>query len=241
MNSLLLLLAVAQSVDVVTVERTAKIIATDTLGEESRIHCTQVLTVAEDRLRIEDTTFGVVTLIRVDLGKIWKFDRFLKVVFEADLKEWNAAHAEELERIRAGRAAVKGTDEEKRLTRLLVAFGAYDGTPEVETRKEEKRRRVVVDGKQTVARMTLDAEQPCGNHYKVLSKAGAFHPAVGKAMAGLKGTPMSGHERYVLLGKSYRVDFDVTSVKSGKAEKDLFAPPNGYARASSPDLKDQDP
>jgi hypothetical protein len=215
----------------VVVERTARVTVTDLLGDSREIQCTQVLTIAEDRLRIEDATFGVVTIVRADLGKVWTFDRFLKVDFEADLKEWNAAHARQLDQIRQARAAVKGTDEEERLTRLLIAFGAYDGEPKVEVVEAGDERRVMVDGKQTFARLTL---QEGASHYGVLAAAGGFHPAVAEKMKGLS-LPKSGVERYVLLGRAYRVEFETTAVRAG--EKDAFEPPKGYARAKGPDLK----
>jgi hypothetical protein len=236
MNSLWLAAALLQSVDAVTIERSARLRLTDTLGEEQEIHTVQRLTFAPQRLRIEDVTFGIVTLVRVDQGKIWTWDRFLKVSFEADLKAWNEAHGRELEQIRRAREAVRGTDEEKRLTRLLVAFGAYDGEPKVSVDSEANERRVRVGAEQVAARLVMDPRGP-GHPYEVLAAAGAFHPEVGKALAALEGTPMKGVERTVLLGRSTRVEFEVSAVRTGSVEAALFEPPAGYTRTAGPQLK----
>lgn len=219
---------------IVTLERDARLQITDTLGDTTEIHCVQRLTFSDDALLIEDATFGTSILVRADLGKIWMWDRFLKRDFEADLADWNAAHARELDGIADARRSVKGTEEAERLTRLLIAFGRYDAEPDVTVEPDGERQRVVVDGKQTFARLALDADGP-GHPYALLAKAGAFHPKIGETMAALRGTPKSGIERYVLLGRSTRVEFEVTSV--AEAEKAEFDPPAGYTRCTGPDLK----
>lgn len=228
MSSLLLLL------QIVAVERDARLQITDTLGETTEIHCAQRLVFSDEALRIEDLTFGTVILVRADLGKLWVWDRFLRRDFETDLADWNAAHARELDGIAEARGSVRGTEEAERLSRLLIAFGRYDAEPAVAVEPDDGMQRVVVDGRQTFARLELDADGP-GHPYALLAKAGAFHAKVGEAMAGLHGTPKRGLERYVLLGRSYRVEFETTSV--GTAEKGEFDPPAGYTRCTGPDLR----
>ena len=218
----------------IAIERDARLQITDTLGETTEIHCVQRLTFTQDALRIEDTTFGTVILVRADLGKVWVWDGFLKRDFEADLADWNAAHGRELDGIAEARGSVRGTEEAERLSRLLIAFGRYDAEPAVAVEPDGDRQRVVVDGKQTFARLALDADGP-GHPYGVLAKAGAFHEKIGETMAALRGTPTRGLERYVLLGRSYRVEFETTSV--GRVEKAEFEPPSGYTRCSGPDLR----
>lgn len=244
MSSLLLLL-LAQ--DAVVIERDADLKAWNTLGEERKIKTKQILTVTDDALRIDDVTFGTVVVIKGD--RIAKYDPYLKVAYETDLASLAKAQAAELDEIKQSREQVKGTEDEKGLTTTLIRFGRYDDEPKAAARATGKSDTVAgraaaetdieveTGGKtQKFASVWVDAETG-GNYYALLAKAGAFHPKVAEALCALKGAPLSGRERYVLLGESWLVDFKATAVFIKAVDPSVFDVPAGFAKAAKPDLK----
>jgi hypothetical protein len=231
-----LLLAALQTLDAWVIERSARATVTDLLGEAREIHAVERLTVAEGRLRIEDLTFGGVTVVRADTGRIWTADRFLKLVYETGLKEAAEARGRELEALGRARQSVRGTLEEARLTALRAAFGAHDAEPSVETVEDGGARAVVADGVFRAARVELDPARG-GAYYGLLADAGAVHPAVGRALRELKGLPVKGEERYVLFDRSRHVVFEVTAARREAVAAALFDPPAGYAAAAGPQLR----
>ncbi len=226
-----LLLAAQESVPTgVVVERTVKRTSLDWLGRKEEVQRKERVLIRGGNLAILDLTFGERLIIRGDLKKIWKADPLSREYAEFSFDEAAALRKTALDEIRAAKARVPGTSDEKELEDLLLGFDQYPQPPQVELKADGARREVIVNGDRVRASLQINDQLKAPGWMDALAAAGAFHPAVAEKMKDLGGLPVKGTLRYTLFLDRVVEQFEVTSAVAGVIADADFELPKGLVR-----------
>lgn len=227
-----LLLTLAQ--DAWVVERTATVRARDWLDAPSEIRGRQVVTIAGENVRFDDLTWGTAVLILPGEEKIYRMDPHLGQYTVWTFAEVRAAWERQKGEIEGVLARVAGSSDEADLRRILTVFNAVPGEGDVTVETGESdpvagrdaRQIVVRHGPRTILRVSVWEGGP--SYLPALSAIGAFSPDVAARLADVRGLPLAGTERYVLLDRSVVVDFTTTLVEQRAVDPLMFRVPETY-------------
>src|SRR4029079_7754018 len=136
-----------------------------------------------------------------------------------------------LDEIRAAKARVPGTADEKELEDLLLAYEQYPSTPQVELKAAGTQRDVIVNGDRIRASLQVHEQLKAPGWMEALASAGSFHPAVAEKMRELGGLPMKGTLRYTLFLDRIVEQFEVTSAVATAISASDSELPKGWSRA----------
>ena len=228
MSAVLLLLLSLQApggTPATVVERDVRLVLIDPLDRRREIHRRERVAFTADRLSVTDLTFGTRLLVRADLGKAWLADPLAGTVSEIGFEELARGRSRMIESLEAAKARVPGTEDEKALTAVLEGFDRFAKDPSVQLRAEDGRREILVNGEIVKLSFQGDAGVPLAGYLDVLGRLGAFHPSVGREMAGLQAFPASGTLRYVLFLDRVVERFEVKSARSEEVPAAEFEPP----------------
>ncbi len=217
--------------DGVVVERTVKRTRIDWLGRREEVQRKERLLIRGGALAIIDLTFGERLIIRADRQRIWKADPLARTYAEFSFEEAAARRKAGLDEVRAAKARVPGTTDERELDDLLQGFDQFASPPQVELKTSGAQREVIVNGDRVRVSVEINEKVQAPGWMAALASAGAFHPAVAEALGRLGGLPVKGTIRYALFLDRIVEQFEVTSVQSRPitdAELDL---PPGLSRA----------
>jgi hypothetical protein len=214
----------------VVVERTVKRISLDWLGRREEIQRKERILIKGGNLAVIDLTFGERLIIRSDLKKIWKADPLSREFAEFTFDEAAALRKVALDEIRAAKARVPGTADEKELEELLQAFDQYPSAPQVELKAAGAQRDVIVNGDRIRASLQIHEQLKAPGWMEALASAGSFHPAVAEKMRELGGLPMKGTLRYTLFLDRIVEQFEVTSAVATSISDADFEIPKGLVR-----------
>jgi hypothetical protein len=214
----------------VVVERSVKRISLDWLGRREEIQRKERILVKGGNLALIDLTFGERLIIRGDLKKIWKADPLSREFAEFTFDEAAALRKAALDEVRAAKARVPGTTDEKELEDLLQAFDQYPSAPQVELKSAGAQREVIVNGDRIRASVQVHEQLKAPGWMEALAAAGSFHPAVAEKMKDLGGLPMKGTLRYTLFLDRIVEQFEVTSAVATAISDADFELPKGLVR-----------
>ena len=214
----------------IVVERTVRVTFTDVLNARREIHRKEVVRVRGSDLSVTDLTFGGRLIVRAGLKKVWKADPLAGTYSELTFDEVAAHRKRALDELRAVRARVPGTVDEKELTALLEGLDEYAAEPRVELRAAGAAREIVVNGDRLRASVEVDGAHKADGYVEALSGIGAFHPAVAGKLKELGGFPKKGSIRYVLFLDRVHEQFEATSIRGEEVADAEFELPPGLKR-----------
>jgi hypothetical protein len=212
------------------VERTVKRSSLDSLGRREEVQRKERLLIRGGNLAILDLTFGERLIIRGDLKKIWKADPLSREYAEFTFDEAAALRKTALDEIRAAKARVPGTSDEKDLEDLLLGFDQYPLPPQVELKAEGAHREVIVNGDRVRVSVQINDQLKAPGWMDALAATGAFHPAVAEKLKDLGGLPVKGTLRYTLFLDRIVEQFEVTSAAAAAIPDADFELPKGLVR-----------
>ncbi len=215
--------------DGLTVERSVKVTTLDWLGRRREIHRKETVFLQGGNLAVVDRTFGGRLVVRPDLKLLWKADPLAGEYSELAFDEIAAVRKKAFDEVRAARARVPGTPEERELEALLEGFDQFAAEPRVELKAEGARREVLVNGDRVRISAEVDPARK-GGVWEALVPAGAFHPAVAAKLKDLGGLPVKGTLRYVLFLERVIEEFEVTASKPGPPAATEFELPKGLKK-----------
>ena len=125
----------------VAIERTVRRTSIDSLGRRSEVLRKERILVKGGNLAILDLTFGERLIIRTDRKTIWKADALAREYAEFTFEAAAARRKAELDEIRAAKARVPGTGDEKELEELLQGFDQFAAAPHCRRRNRHRRGR----------------------------------------------------------------------------------------------------
>ena len=218
------------AVNGVAVERTVKRITIDWVGRKEEIQRKERILIKGGNLAIFDLTFGDRLLIRADRKKIWKADPLAREYAEFTFDEAAARRKSALDMIRAAKARVPGTSDEKDLEELLQGFDQFASPPQVELKSSGAQRELILNGDRVRVSVQVNDKIQAPGWMDALAAAGAFHPLVADKLRELGGIPMKGTLRYVLFMDRIIEQFEVTSVQPREIADAEFDLPPGLTR-----------
>lgn len=233
MKSLLLsvlLLAQEPAANGIAIERTVKRTSIDWLGRREEVQRKELLLVKGGNLAIIDLTFGERLIIRTDRKRLWKADPLAREVAEFSFEEAAARRKAGLDEIRAAKARVPGTPEEKELEDVLQGFDQFAAEPQVELKASGAQREVLVNGDRVRVSVQINDKVQAPGWLDALAATGAFHPAVAAKLKDLGGLPSKGTLRYALFLDRIVEQFEVTSAQPREIADAEFEVPPGLTR-----------
>jgi hypothetical protein len=215
----------------VAIERTVKRTSIDWLGRVQEIQRKELLLVRGGDLAIIDLTFGERLIIRSGSRKILRADPLAREYAEFTFDEAAALRKAGLDQIRAAKARVPGTDDEKELEAILLGFDQFAAEPMVELKVSGAQREVIVNGDRVRVSVQVDDKVRAPGWMDALSATGAFHPAVAGKLKELGGLPSKGTLRYAMFLDRIIEQFEVTSARPREIPDADFELPKGLIRA----------
>jgi hypothetical protein len=213
------------------VERTVKRVSIDWLGRKEELQRKERLLIRGGNLAILDLTFGDRLIIRTDRKRIWKVDPLARTYADFSFDEAAARRKAGLDEIRAAKARVPGTADEKELEDILQGFDQFATAPEVELKVSGAQRELILNGDRVRLSVQINDKVRAPGWMEALSATGAFHPAVAQKLKDLGGLPVKGTIRYALFLDRIIEQFEVTSTQSREIADAEFDLPPGLVRA----------
>jgi hypothetical protein len=215
----------------VAIERSVKRTSIDWLGRVQEIQRKELVLVRGGDLAIIDLTFGERLIIRSGQKKILRADPLAREYAEFTFDEAAALRKAGLDEIRAAKARVPGTDDEKELDAILLGFDQFAVEPQVELKASGLQREVIVNGDRVRVSVQVNEKLRAPGWLDALSATGAFHPAVAGKLKELGGLPSKGTLRYAMFLDRIIEQFEVTSAQPREIPDSDFELPKGLVRA----------
>jgi hypothetical protein len=215
----------------VAIERSVKRTSIDWLGRVQEIQRKELVLVRGGDLAIIDLTFGERLIIRSGQKKILRADPLAREYAEFTFDEAAALRKAGLDEIRAAKARVPGTDDEKELDAILLGFDQFAAEPQVELKSSGLQREVIVNGDRVRVSVQVNEKLRAPGWLDALSATGAFHPAVAGKLKELGGLPSKGTLRYAMFLDRIIEQFEVTSAQPREIPDSDFELPKGLVRA----------
>ncbi|HLY09003.1 MAG TPA: hypothetical protein VKW04_06840 [Planctomycetota bacterium] len=217
--------------DGLVVERTVKRTSIDWLGRKEEIQRKERLLIRGGNLAILDLTFGERLIIRTDLKRIWKADPLARTYAEFSFDEAAARRKAALDEIRAAKARVPGTTDEKDLEDMLQGFDQFASPPQLELKATGAQRELILNADRVRLSVQINDKIQAPGWMGALAATGAFHPSVAEKLRALGGLPVKGTIRYALFLDRIVEQFEVTSTQSREIADAEFELPPGLTRA----------
>jgi hypothetical protein len=214
----------------VAIERSVKRTSIDWLGRVQEIQRKELVLVRGGDLAIIDLTFGERLIIRSGQKKILRADPLAREYAEFTFDEAAALRKAGLDEIRAAKARVPGTDDEKELDAILLGFDQFAVEPQVELKASGLQREVIVNGDRVRVSVQVNEKLRAPGWLDALSATGAFHPAVAGKLKELGGLPSKGTLRYAMFLDRIVEQFEVTSAQPREIPDSDFELPKGLVR-----------
>jgi hypothetical protein len=214
----------------VAIERTVRRTTIDWLGKREEIQRKELVLVKGSNLAIIDLTFGERLIIRSDLKKVWKADPLAGEYAEFTFDEAAALRKRALDDVRAAKARVPGTTDEKELEAILEGFDQFAAAPKVELKATGAQREVIVNGDRVRASVQVHDQVKAPGWVEALAGIGAFHPSIAEKLRELGGVPMKGTLRYSIFLDRIVEQFESTSAQAREVADAEFELPAGLTR-----------
>jgi len=214
----------------VAVERTVRRTSIDWLGKHEEVQRKELLLIRGSNLVLRDLTFGDLLIVRGDLHKVWKVDPLAREYAELTFDEVAALRKAALDDVRAAKARVPGTLDEKELESTLEGFDQFPSPPRVELRSSGAQRELILNGDRVRISVQVDDRIQAPGWMEALSAIGGFHPSVSEKLRELGGVPSKGTLRYVLFLDRIIEQFEATSIRRREIPDSEFELPAGLVR-----------
>ena len=228
--AVLVLLAQEPARPGVVLERTVRRTTIDWLGKREEIQRKELVLVKGSNLAIIDLTFGERLIIRTDLKKVWKADPLAREYSEFTFDEAAALRKTALDDVRAAKARVPGTTDEKELEAILEGFDQFAAPPKVELKAASAQSEVIVNGDRVRASVQVHPKIKAPGWVEALAGIGAIHPSVAEKLRELGGVPVKGTLRYSVFLERIIEQFETTSVQEREVPDLEFELPPGLIR-----------
>ncbi len=215
----------------IAIERQVKRSTIDWLDKRAEIQRKELVLVKGSNLAIIDLTFGERLIIRSDVKKIWKADPLAGEYAEFTFDEAAALRKAALDDVRAARARVPGTPQEKELDAILEGFDQFAKAPQVELKSADTQRDIILNGDRVRVSVQVNPKVQAPGWMDALSAVGGFHPSVAEKLKDLGGIPMKGTLRYALFLDRVVEQFTVTAAQPREIADVEFELPKGLVRA----------
>jgi len=215
----------------VAIERTVRRTTIDWLGKREETHRKELVLIKGSNLAIIDLTFGERLIIRTDKKKIWKVDPLAHEYAEFTFDEAAALRKAALDDVRAAKARVPGTTDEKELDAILEGFDQFAAAPKVELKTTGAQNEVILNGDRVRASVEVNPKVKAPGWVEALAAVGAFHPAIAEKLRELGGVPTKGTLRYSLFLERIIEQIDVTAAQAREIPDAQFDLPPGLIRA----------
>ena len=227
----LLLVAQEPTPNGVAIERTVKRTSIDWLGRRQEIQRKELVLIKGSNLAIIDLTFGERLIIRSDRKKLIKADPLAREYAEFTFEEAAALRKHALDDVRAAKARVPGTADEKELDAILEGFDQFASPPQVELKASGAQREVILNGDRVRASVQVNEQVKAPGWMEALAAIGAVHPSVAEKLRELGGIPVKGTLRYSLFLERVVEQFETTKVLPREVPDAEFELPQGLTRA----------
>lgn len=214
----------------VAVERTVRRTTIDWLGKREEIQRKELVLIKGSNLAILDLTFGERLIIRSDLKKVYKVDPLAGEYSEFTFDAAAAIRKTALDDVRAAKARVPGTTDEKELEAILEGFDQFAAAPKVELKVAGAQSEVIVNGDRVRASVQVNPQVKAPGWVEALAGIGAVHPSVAEKLRELGGIPVKGTLRYSVFLDRIVEQFDVTSAQAREVPDADFELPAGLTR-----------
>jgi hypothetical protein len=213
-------------------ERTVQATVLDWLGNKREVHRRERVVLRGGNLSVTDLTFGERLVVRADQKKVWKADPLRGEYCEYGFDEMAAIRKAALDEVRAARARVPGTADERELGQLLEGYDQFDQGLRAELKSADGRRELWVNGDRVRFSAAADAKvESAPGYVEALAAIGAFPGAVADKLRELGGLPAKGTIRYVLFLERVIERYEVTSARAEPVPDAEFELPGNLARA----------
>lgn len=229
------------------VERQVRAKILDPVNRLSEIHRQERVYVHPEKVRIEDATFGLILIIRLDQNKAYRLDRSLQTYSEVTFEQVSAARSGFLAEILRLKERVKGTPDESNLEKIERGFQAYPVTSSALSTTGRKERvlgaemeetQLLVNAKIQIFKSFIDSAAPEGQTYfRALAALSSFGDQVRPEIEKVKGFPLRGTFRYSLFLDRVEVEEEVRSMRREPLSDDLFEVPKGWKRVRLPGVE----
>jgi hypothetical protein len=215
----------------VAIERTVRRTSIDWLGRRQEIQRKELVLIKGSNIAIIDLTFGERLIIRGDRRKLIKADPLAREYAEYTFDEAAALRKQALDDVRAAKARVAGTADEKELEGVLEGFDQFAAPPKVEIKASGAQREVIVNGDRVRASVQVNEQVKAPGWMEALAAIGAFHPSVAEKLRELGGVPVKGTLRYSLFLERVVEQFESTGVQAREVPDAEFELPPGLVRS----------
>ena len=214
----------------VAIERTVKRTSIDWLGRRQEVQRKELVLIKGSNVAIIDLTFGERLIIRSDKKKLIKADPLAREYSEFTFDEAAALRKQALDDVRAVKARVAGTADEKELDAVLEGFDQFASPPKVELKVAGAQREVILNGERVRASVQVNEQVKAPGWMEALAAIGAVHPSVAEKLRELGGVPVKGTLRYSLFLDRVVEQFEATSVQAREVPDAEFEVPPGLTR-----------
>ena len=214
----------------VAIERTVKRTSIDWLGRRQEVQRKELVLIKGSNVAIIDLTFGERLIIRSDKKKLIKADPLAREYAEFTFDEAAALRKQALDDVRAAKARVPGTADEKELDAVLEGFDQFASPPKVELKVSGAQREVILNGERVRASVQVNEQVKAPGWMEALAAIGAVHPAVAEKLRELGGVPVKGTLRYSLFLDRVVEQFEATAVQAREVPDAEFEVPPGLTR-----------
>ena len=215
----------------VAIERTVKRTSIDWLGRRQEVQRKELVLIKGPNVAIIDLTFGERLIIRQDKKKLIKADPLAREYAEFTFDEAAALRKQALDDVRAAKARVPGTADEKELDAILEGFDQFASPPKVELKAAGAQREVILNGDRVRASVQVNEQVKAPGWMEALAAIGAVHPSVAEKLRELGGVPVKGTLRYSLFLDRVVEQFETTKVQAREVPDAEFELPQGLTRA----------
>lgn len=210
-------------------ERAVKLTFQDSLNRTREVHRREIVRIRGTDVSITDLTFGGRLVIRADRKRVWAADPLRGEFSELGFDDIAAIRMKALDEIRAAKARIPGTPEEKELETILSGLDLSTAEPKVRIESEGGKKRVAAD-ERTIAEVEVNPDLRGDGFFDALTLIGAFPSGVCAKLKELGGFPVRGTLRYVLFLDRVQEQFEVTAARKESVPDSEFELPPGLKR-----------
>lgn len=222
---------------VLVFRRSVRLRVTDAVNKETEIQRKETVTLAPDKMRIEDETFGTLLIVRLDRGVVYRADLLMGTFSEATLEHIAQRRRAFLSDVREWRRRVEGTEDARELDRILLGFQDID-IQSVELRSTGQQatvagraageRQLIINSNVECFRYFIDDSLPQGEWYfGILTRLGCFNERVAEKIRTIRGLPLKGRLRASWFLERIVSEEEVLSVEQKAVDDAVFELPQG--------------
>ncbi len=234
----MLILSAAGKDDLV-IERKARQTFRDSVNKVREIHRNEQVLIKGQMVKIIDTTFKQSIVIRPDKKLCWLFDildqKYSELTFD-EIAKWQKEH---IESVKAIKARVKGSSDEKELEVILMGYGEFKEGINAEVKNTGKNQHIIERTcteknliiNKDIFYMSAYFDESIPEHeiyFQGIYSIGGFKPAMYASIKKINGFPLKGTIRYTLFDQRVESKEEVTRLERKTIDQCEFEIPSGF-------------